>query len=157
MFSAVRSVKMQYFYAFVYTRMQEYRISLNKSNKRFALAQEERFIRLVEIIKNVRRARYYMSSHFKKGLVIMNGDQMPLHRNESCTQKTMTLTGEQTYVKENYMLSRERITVYTQVSSDAADPMPLPDVVHGNDANVCHILLLSSVPVHHSVYSGILR
>ena len=121
--------KLQFSNKWVAGWMQEYRVSLNKPNKRFSLAQEERVIRLVEIIKNVWRARYYMTSHVKKEPVIMNGDQMPLHRNESSTQKTMTLTGEQTYVKENYMLSRERITVYTQVSSDAADPMPLPEFV----------------------------
>ena len=48
---------------------------------------------------------------------IINGDQMPLHRNECAGQKTMSLRHCPTFVKENYMLSRERITVYTQVSS----------------------------------------
>ena len=43
---------------------------------------------------------------------------MPLHRNESSSQKTLNLTGFDTYVKENYNLSRERVTVYTQASSD---------------------------------------
>ena len=44
---------------------------------------------------------------------------MPLHRNESSGQKTMSLKIESTYVKENYMLSRERITCFNQVSSDS--------------------------------------
>ena len=33
-------------------------------------------------------------------------------------KKTLNFTGIDTYVKESYNLSRERVTVYTQVSSD---------------------------------------
>ena len=33
-------------------------------------------------------------------------------------RKTLSITGYDTYVKENYSLSRERVTVFTQVSSD---------------------------------------
>ena len=50
---------------------------------------------------------------------IINGDQMPLHRNESSQQRTLNFKGEETLVKENHMLSRERVTVYTQVSTDS--------------------------------------
>ena len=49
---------------------------------------------------------------------IINGDQMPLHRNESSSEKTLSITGYDTYVKENYSLPRERVAVFTQVSSD---------------------------------------
>ena len=49
---------------------------------------------------------------------VINGNQIPLHRNEAATQKTMTFKNIDTYVKENYSLSRERATVFTQVSSD---------------------------------------
>ena len=42
---------------------------------------------------------------------------MPLHHNESSQQKTLTFKGEDTFVKENYMLSPERTTVFTQVPS----------------------------------------
>ena len=48
----------------------------------------------------------------------INGDQMPLHRNESAGQKTLSLKSEDTFVKENYMLSRERATCFTQLCSD---------------------------------------
>ena len=44
---------------------------------------------------------------------------MPLHRNESSSQKTLNFKGEETFIKENHMLSRERVTVFTQVSSDS--------------------------------------
>ena len=40
------------------------------------------------------------------------------YRNESSDQKTLNLKGEATFVKEKYMQSRERLTVFTQVSSD---------------------------------------
>ena len=43
---------------------------------------------------------------------------MPLHRNESTAQKTMTFKNMDTYVNENYSLSCERATVFTQVPSD---------------------------------------
>ena len=45
---------------------------------------------------------------------------MPLHRNENASQKTLAFKGLDTYVKENYMLSRERATVFTQASSDSS-------------------------------------
>ena len=42
---------------------------------------------------------------------------MPLHRNESSQQKTITFKCEDTLVRENHNLSRERVTEFTQVSS----------------------------------------
>ena len=45
---------------------------------------------------------------------------MPLHRNENASQKTLAFKGLDTYVKENYMLSRERATLFTQISSDSS-------------------------------------
>ena len=43
---------------------------------------------------------------------------MPLHRNASASQKTLSLKSEEVFVKENYMLSRERVTCFTQLCSD---------------------------------------
>ena len=54
---------------------------------------------------------------------------MPLHRNECSNEKTMTQKGQAVYVKENYMLSRERATVYTQLSTDPQNPMPMPEIL----------------------------
>ena len=45
------------------------------------------------------------ASKRKREIPIIDGDEMPLHWNES----------ETTSVKENYILSQERITVFTQV------------------------------------------
>ena len=43
---------------------------------------------------------------------------MALYRNESAGQKTLSLKSEEKIVKENYMLSRERVTCFTQLCSD---------------------------------------
>ena len=42
---------------------------------------------------------------------------MPLHRNETSQQRTLVFKGEDTFIKENHNLSREHVTVFTQVSS----------------------------------------
>ena len=47
---------------------------------------------------------------------------MPLHCNKSASQRTLNFTGLDTYVKENYLLARERerVTVYTQIAKDSS-------------------------------------
>ena len=45
---------------------------------------------------------------------------MTFHLNESACQKTLNFTGYDTYVKKSYTLSRERITVYIQITNDAS-------------------------------------
>ena len=97
---------------------KEFNVSLLKPNKRFQISQEDRVLRIIEFLKNIIRVRYFFNHHHKKEPTIINGDQMPLHRNESAGQKTLSLKNNPVFVKENYMLSRERATVYTQVSSE---------------------------------------
>ena len=97
--------------------MREYGVSFKKPNKRYAIKQEDRIQRLTEYLKNVWRIRKYFLEHYDIDPPIINGDQMPLHRNESCGQKTLAMKNEDVFVKENYMLSRERITCFTQVAS----------------------------------------
>ena len=43
---------------------------------------------------------------------------MSLHRNESASQKTLSLKSEEVFVKENYILSREKVTCFTELCSD---------------------------------------
>ena len=100
--------------------MQDYNVSLRKPNKRYQIKQEDRKERIYEYIKNVWTVRKNFIDNFSVDPLIINGDQMPLHRNENSIQKTLTIKGYKTYVKENYSLSRERITAFTQVSSDPA-------------------------------------
>lgn len=51
---------------------------------------------------------------------VINGNQLLLHWNEFATQKTKTFKNMDSCVKENYSLSRERDTVFMQISSDPA-------------------------------------
>ena len=71
-----------------------------------------------DYFKNVCTVRNFLLKTYGVDPTVINGDQMPLHRNESTTQITMTLKNLDTYVKENYRLSSERATIFTQVSSD---------------------------------------
>ena len=43
---------------------------------------------------------------------------MPLPRNERSKQATLAFKNLETFVKENTHLSRERVTVFTQVATD---------------------------------------
>ena len=43
---------------------------------------------------------------------------MPLHINEIASEKALNIKEYETYVKESYSLSREKITSSTQTSSD---------------------------------------
>ena len=76
--------------------MKECRVSLKKPNKRFAISKTDRKERIIELLKNVWRVRYWFKSKFGNEITIINGDQMPLHRNENATQKTLSFTGETT-------------------------------------------------------------
>ena len=69
--------------------MKEYNISLCKLNKRFAIKSEDRIIRIKEYLQNIWTVRKFLDTY-----------------------------GEETFVKENYMLSRERVTCFTQLCSD---------------------------------------
>ena len=98
--------------------MKEYNVSLRKPNKRFAIKNEDRVIRIKYYLKNIWTARKYFLETYGVDPPIINGDQMPLHTNESAGQKTLSLKSEETFIKENYMLSRERVTCFTQLRSD---------------------------------------
>ena len=98
--------------------MREFGVSLKTPNKRFQIKQADRVERICEYIKNIWMVRKYYIDNFNVDPPIINGDQMPLHRNETSSQKTLNVKGMDAYVKENYSLSRERVTVFTQVSSD---------------------------------------
>ena len=98
--------------------MSEYGVSLRHPNKRFQIKQADTEERVFEYLKNIWTVRKFFLDNFGVHPPVINGDQMPLHRNESSSQKTLKFTGMDTYVKENYNLSRERVTVFTQVSSD---------------------------------------
>ena len=108
--------------------MQEYNVSLLKPNKRFQIKQAHRKERIFEYLENIWTVKKFFIDNFGLDLPIINGDQMPLHRNDSTSQRTLNFTGLDTYVKENYSLARERVTVYTQVANDSSIKL-LPEFV----------------------------
>ena len=81
--------------------MKEYNVSLRKSNQRFAIKNEDRIIRIKDYLHNIWTVRKYFLDTYGVDPPIINGDQMPLHRNESVGQKTLSLKSEETFVKEN--------------------------------------------------------
>ena len=96
---------------------QEYGISLRKPSKKYSIKKEDLVERLQDYLRNVWRVRRFFIEKYVIDPPVINGDQMPLHRNESSQQKTMAFKNEDAFVKENHSLSRERVTVFTQVSS----------------------------------------
>ena len=114
-------------------------MSLKKPNKRFAIKQDERIQRLLEYLQNIWRIRKFFLDNYGVDPPIINGDQMPLHRNESSHLKTMSIKNMDTYVKENYMLSRERVTVFTQFASDETIDIHPEFVFKGKGKNLCEI------------------
>ena len=61
---------------------EEYYVSLKSPNKRFSVSQEDRVERDLEHLKNILRFRVFFMKKFGVDPPIINGDQMPLHRNE---------------------------------------------------------------------------
>ena len=110
---------------------EEYGLSLRKLIKRFAIKKEDLVVRLEDYLKNVWAARRSFLEKYGIDPPIINGDQMPLHLNQSTDAKTMSFKGEDTFVKENCMLSRQRVTVFTQISSDPAMKLLLEFVFKG--------------------------
>lgn len=110
--------RLQFSNQWIRSWMEEYRISLRHPNKRFSISMAVRKERMVQFVKNILRVRIYFEKKLNiKDVPVINGDQMPLHRNESSQRGTLALKDCEVFVKENYMLSRERVTVYTQASS----------------------------------------
>lgn len=112
--------------------MNEFGVSLRHPNKRFQIKQADRVEHVSEYLKNIWTVRKFFMNNYGVDPLIINGDQMPLHRNESSSQKTLNFTGIDTYVKENYNLSRERVTVFTQLCSDPSVPLKPEFVFKGN-------------------------
>ena len=98
--------------------MAEYNVSLRKPNKRFQIKQSDREERVYEYVKNVWTIRKFFTDNFSVDPLVINDDQMPLHRNKSASQKTLNIQRCDLYFKENYSLSTECITAFTKAFSD---------------------------------------
>ena len=98
---------------------QEYQVSMKMPNKRFKIPFDVRKERILDFLKNVWTVRHAFMEWYNVDPPIVMSDQMPLHTNECAHTKSLNFKGQTqtTFVKENHMLSRERITVMTSVSS----------------------------------------
>ena len=110
---------------------EEYGVSLRKPNKRYSISRDDCIVRTEDYLKNIWSLRHYFIKTFGIDPPIINGDQMPLHRNESSGQATLNFKNNETFVKENHHLSRERVTVFTQIASDANVKLPPEFVFKG--------------------------
>ena len=101
--------------------MKKYNVSIRKPNKRLAISQHDRKERILEYLNNVWCARYF----FKR--ILMSSQQLTMEIKCHFTETSRRLKKHfplKVFVKENYMLSRERITAYTQILSK--EPFLLP-------------------------------
>ena len=58
--------------------MKEYNVSLRKPNKRFAMKNEDRIIRIKDYLQNIWTVRKYFLNSYGVDPPIINGDQMSL-------------------------------------------------------------------------------
>ena len=66
----------------------EYGVSLRKLNKRFSIKKEDLVRRIEDYLQNVWTVRKFFIKKYGIDPPVINGDQMPLYRNESASQKT---------------------------------------------------------------------
>ena len=81
--------------------------------------KEDLVTRIKGYLQNVTAVWNFFIKKYGIDHPVTNRDQMLLHRNKNASQKTLTFKGLDTYVKENSMLSREKETVFTQISFDS--------------------------------------
>ena len=67
--------------------MKEYKVSLRKPNKKYAIKKEDWIIRIKDYLKNIWTVRKYFINKYGVGPPVFNGDQMPLRRNEAQVRK----------------------------------------------------------------------
>ena len=110
--------KLQFSNQWIKGRETEYGVSLRKPNKRYSISREDCIIRVQDYLTNIWSLRYYLIKTFGVDPPVINGDQMPLHRNESSGQATLGFKNKEVFIKENHHLSRERVAVFTQIATD---------------------------------------
>ena len=77
--------------------------------------------------------RLYFNTKFGIDPPKINGDHMPLHKNESSGQATLSFKKHDVFVKEKHHLSRERVTVFTQIASTENNLLVPEFVFKGTD------------------------
>ena len=119
--------------------MKENNVNLRKPIKRYTLKKEDRVARLQDYLENIWMVKKYFYDTYGIQPPIINGDQMSLHRNKRGSEKTLPLKSERVFVKENYMLSRERVTCLTQLCNDTKVTV-LPEFVFRGKGTKTHLV-----------------
>ena len=69
--------------------MKEHNVSLRKRFKNYAIKKEDKITRIKDYLKNIWTVRNYFIDKYEVNQPVINGNQMPLHRNERTSQKTL--------------------------------------------------------------------
>ena len=77
----------------------QYGVSLRRPNKRYSI-KKGLLIRLRDYLQNLWTVRRDFIKKYGVDPPIINGDQMPLHRNVSAQEKSMAFKSEDTFIKE---------------------------------------------------------
>ena len=93
--------------------MREYGVSLRHLKKWFKIKQADREEQIFDYLQSIWTVRKFFIDNFGIDPLVIHGIQMPKVR-----RKTLNVKGMDTYVKENYNLSREQVTLFTQVCND---------------------------------------
>ena len=92
---------------------KEYVLSLRRPNKRYSIKKEDFLIRLRDYLQNLWTVRRYFIEKYGVDPPIINGDQMPLHRNESSQDKTMAFK-KKTRSSRKITNSQESVLLYSR-------------------------------------------
>ena len=71
--------------------MKEYNVSLRKPNKKYVIKKDDRKIRIKDYLKDIWTVRKYFIEKYRVDPPVIYGDQTPFYRNESGSQKTLSL------------------------------------------------------------------
>ena len=95
------------------------------------------------LLKNIWTVKKYFIDNNGVDPLVINGNQTPLHRNKTASQKIFSLKSEEVFVKENYMLSRERIPCFPQLCSHPKIELKLEFVFKGKGTQI-HVTIPKS-------------
>ena len=80
----------------------EYDVLSRKPNKRFSIKKEDLVTRIEDYLQNVSTVRKFFIKKYGIDRPVINRDQMPLHRNENASQKTLASKGLDTCQRKLY-------------------------------------------------------
>lgn len=79
---------------------------LSKPYKRYSISRDECIIRIEDYLKIIWSLRRYFIKTFGRDPSIIDGEQMPLHRNESIDQATLIFKSNETCQRKPFFILR---------------------------------------------------